>query len=146
MSSTDPSRRGRRALTIPKALLLAVVLVLALAVGVAGFILAASSATPRARSSSAFAGPVFPANLRAPSFSLTDHDGKRATLSQYRGHVVMLRLHVLPLQRRLPAHGHRDPRSARPATSHRQGARSSDQRRPGAPPPRAPARFSPARI
>lgn len=89
MSSTDPSRGGRRAPAIPKALLLAVVLVLALAVGVAGF-LAASSTTPGARPSSAFAGPVFAANLRAPSFSLTDQDGKRASLSQYRGQVVVL--------------------------------------------------------
>ncbi len=88
MSSTDSSRR--RAPASPKALVLAVVLVIALTVGMASLIVAASNTTPRARPSSAFAGPVFPANLRAPSFSLTDQDGRPATLSQYRGQVVVL--------------------------------------------------------
>jgi len=37
-----------------------------------------------------FSGPVFPAGLRAASFSLTDQDGKRVTLAQYRGQVVVL--------------------------------------------------------
>lgn len=80
MSSSGPSRRGRHALRP----LLAVGLGLALAVGVAGFVLAASSTTPRAGPGSDFAGRVFTANSRAPSFSLTDQDGRRAALSQYR--------------------------------------------------------------
>ncbi len=37
-----------------------------------------------------FAGPVFPAHLRAAPFSLTDENGQRATLLQYRGQVVVL--------------------------------------------------------
>jgi len=39
---------------------------------------------------SKFAGPVFPAGLRASPFSLQDQDGKPATLAQYRGQVIVL--------------------------------------------------------
>jgi protein SCO1/2 len=39
---------------------------------------------------SPFDGPTLPANLRAADFSLTDQYGHRVTLSQYRGHVVVL--------------------------------------------------------
>jgi len=39
---------------------------------------------------SPFDGPTLPANLRAANFSLTDQYGHRVSLSQYRGHVVVL--------------------------------------------------------
>jgi len=145
MSLTDPCRGGRRALAIPQALLLAVVLVLALAVGVAGFILAASSTTPGARPSSAFAGPVFAANLRAPSFSLTDQDGKRASLSQYRGQVVVLSFMYSRCKDACPlmATEIRALDLLPPAVRVPVLAISVDPARDS---PRAPARFSPARI
>jgi protein SCO1/2 len=37
-----------------------------------------------------FRGPVMPPNFHAPDFSLRDQDGRRATLSDYRGRVVIL--------------------------------------------------------
>jgi len=40
--------------------------------------------------SSQFAGPTFPAGLRATAFSLKDQNGKPATLTQYRGRVIIL--------------------------------------------------------
>ncbi|HEX8975894.1 MAG TPA: SCO family protein [Solirubrobacteraceae bacterium] len=42
------------------------------------------------RSNSPFDGPLMPPNLRAPAFSLVDQTGRRVSLSQYRGHVVVL--------------------------------------------------------
>jgi protein SCO1/2 len=39
---------------------------------------------------SQFDGPALPANLRAANFSLLDQNGHRVSLSQYRGHVVVL--------------------------------------------------------
>jgi len=77
---------GRRRGTLPILFLAAA---LAATIGVASFILAASS-TSQPSSTPRFAGPVFPTNLRAGSFSLTDQDGRRVTLSQYRGQVVVL--------------------------------------------------------
>jgi protein SCO1/2 len=41
-------------------------------------------------STSPFAGPVMPPNLRAADFTLRDQDGRQVTLSQYRGKVVVL--------------------------------------------------------
>jgi protein SCO1 len=50
-----------------------------------------SSSSPTAPSASTkFDGPTLPAGLRARNFSLTDQYGHRVTLSQYRGHVVVL--------------------------------------------------------
>jgi protein SCO1 len=46
--------------------------------------------TPAQASSSPFDGPEMPAGLRAAGFSLTDQNGRRVTLSQYRGKVVVL--------------------------------------------------------
>ncbi len=40
--------------------------------------------------SSPFDGPTMPPGLRATNFSLTDQNGHRVTLSQYRGRVVVL--------------------------------------------------------
>ena len=39
---------------------------------------------------SKFDGPTMPPGLRAANFSLLDQNGRRVTLSQYRGHVVVL--------------------------------------------------------
>jgi cytochrome oxidase Cu insertion factor (SCO1/SenC/PrrC family) len=39
---------------------------------------------------SAFQGPTFPSGVRAAEFSLTDEHGRRVSLSQYRGRVVIL--------------------------------------------------------
>ena len=41
-------------------------------------------------SNSPFAGPLMPPNLHARNFSLVDQNGRRVSLSQYRGHVVVL--------------------------------------------------------
>ncbi len=41
-------------------------------------------------SHSKFDGPTMPPGLRAANFSLLDQNGRRVTLSQYRGHVVVL--------------------------------------------------------
>jgi len=48
------------------------------------------SNAPSAEQRSQFDGPTMPPGLRAADFSLTDQDGRRITLSQYRGHVVIL--------------------------------------------------------
>ncbi|MHB8659574.1 MAG: SCO family protein [Solirubrobacteraceae bacterium] len=37
-----------------------------------------------------FAGPLFPAGLRASPFTLVDQNGRRATLSEYRGRVLVV--------------------------------------------------------
>jgi protein SCO1/2 len=49
----------------------------------------ATSSQPAA-STSEFDGPTMPPGLRAADFSLLDQNGNRVTLSQYRGHVVVL--------------------------------------------------------
>jgi len=49
-----------------------------------------SSASNPQKPAPQFAGPVFAPHFRAPAFSLTDQYGKPATLSQYRGRVVVL--------------------------------------------------------
>jgi protein SCO1/2 len=78
---------------IPRAqrvLMLVLVLLLA-AIGVV--LLTASKQTqspPAQNSSSPFDGPVFASGLRAANFSLVDQYGRRVTLSEYRGRVVIL--------------------------------------------------------
>jgi protein SCO1/2 len=54
------------------------------------FTLTTGKATRPTNPVAEFAGPVFPDHLRAASFSLTDQDGKRVTLANYRGQVVVL--------------------------------------------------------
>ncbi len=57
-------------------------------------VLAAGRATTSSSSAplshSPFDGPLMPPNLHAHNFSLTDQNGHRVSLSQYRGHVVVL--------------------------------------------------------
>jgi protein SCO1/2 len=69
-------------------------LLLALLVAIVVVVLTTSGATvtgsSAAASKSPFAGPLMPANLHAPNFSLVDQNGHRVSLSQYRGHVVLL--------------------------------------------------------
>ena len=48
------------------------------------------TATSTRTQSSGFDGPTMPPNLRAANFSLLDQNGKRVTLSSYRGRVVVL--------------------------------------------------------
>jgi protein SCO1/2 len=48
------------------------------------------SSASSAQRQSRFDGPTLPPGLRAADFSLTDQNGHRITLSQYRGHVVIL--------------------------------------------------------
>lgn len=60
---------------------------------VAAAAIARSQSTPTPASSQAatrFAGPTLPPGLRASDFSLPDQDGKPASLSQYRGQVVVV--------------------------------------------------------
>jgi len=45
-----------------------------------------ASTTPKSK----FDGPTMPPGLRAANFSLLDQNGQRVTMSQYRGHVVIL--------------------------------------------------------
>jgi protein SCO1/2 len=47
-------------------------------------------ASPVATAESKFDGPLLPAGLRAADFILTDQNGRRVTLSRYRGRVVVL--------------------------------------------------------
>jgi protein SCO1 len=63
----------------------------ALVCAAAGVVVLASQGktSPRALSEE-FRGPVMPPNFRAPEFSLLDQDGRRTTLSEYRGRVVIL--------------------------------------------------------
>jgi protein SCO1/2 len=49
-----------------------------------------ATSAPAPNSSSPFDGPTMPPHLRAADFSLTDWNGHRVTLSQYRGKVVVL--------------------------------------------------------
>jgi protein SCO1/2 len=67
------------------ALLAAIVVVV-----VAGRSGSGSTASTQRVSDSPFAGPTLPPGLRAANFTLSDADGRRVTLAQYRGHVVVL--------------------------------------------------------
>jgi len=49
-----------------------------------------SSTVVAAGAASAFAGAALPANIIAPPFTLSDQEGRRVSLSQYRGHVLVL--------------------------------------------------------
>jgi protein SCO1/2 len=68
------------------------VLLCVLVAGIAVVLLTARGTAERSSASSAspFDGPTMPPHLRAANFSLTDQDGHRVTLSQYRGKVVVL--------------------------------------------------------
>jgi protein SCO1/2 len=72
----------------------ALLLVLIALLGAIGVILltgrGSAGAPPAQVSSSPFDGPTLPPNLRAAGFSLTDQNGRRVTLVQYRGRVVVL--------------------------------------------------------
>jgi protein SCO1 len=80
-------RRRQLALIAVATGLLAVILAVILLVRSAG---TSDGPSRPSNPTSQFAGPVFPAGLRAAPFALTDQDGRRATLSQYRGRVVVL--------------------------------------------------------
>jgi len=61
------------------------------AIGVVLLIGSRKSTTPASRnSSSQFDGPTMPPGLRAANFTLSDQYAHAVTLSQYRGHVVVL--------------------------------------------------------
>jgi protein SCO1/2 len=49
-----------------------------------------SSTVVAASAASAFAGAALPANIIAPQFTLSDQEGARVSLAQYRGQVVVL--------------------------------------------------------
>ncbi len=49
-----------------------------------------SSTVVAASAASAFAGAALPANIIAPQFTLSDQEGSRVSLAQYRGRVVVL--------------------------------------------------------
>jgi len=75
--------------TLQRALLLVLVsLLAAIAVVLITDRPGSSASIPPHRS--AFDGPTLPPGLRAADFSLTDQNGRRVTLSRYRGHVVIL--------------------------------------------------------
>jgi protein SCO1 len=75
---------------VQRALLL-VLLSLLVAIGVVLIVDRPSDSAPVAPTThSQFDGPTLPPGLRAANFSLTDQYGHRVTLSQYRGHVVVL--------------------------------------------------------
>jgi len=91
MNEDNPALAQRRR---NRAVIIALTIVL-LALIAAMSLLAHAIRTSRGASqpsdqASQFAGPVFAAGLRAAPFSLTDQDGRRATLSQYRGRVIVL--------------------------------------------------------
>lgn len=50
----------------------------------------ASESEPAARSGSPFEGALMPRDVPAPDFSLTDQDGKRITMREYRGRPVVV--------------------------------------------------------
>jgi len=54
------------------------------------FILTAGRTSQPTPSSAQFAGPVFPPDLRAATFSLTDQNARQVKLAQFRGRVVVL--------------------------------------------------------
>jgi protein SCO1/2 len=75
---------------LQRALLLVLVSLL-VAIGVVLIVDKPSDSAPVAPNThSKFDGPTLPPNLRAANFSLIDQNGHRVTLSQYRGHVVVL--------------------------------------------------------
>jgi protein SCO1 len=74
---------------LQRLLLLALVLLLAAIAAVLTNRPGASPA-PATAHRSAFDGPTLPPGLRAANFSLQDQNGRRVTLSGYRGHVVVL--------------------------------------------------------
>ncbi len=75
---------------LQRALLVALVALLT-AIGVILLSGRGSAVSPPAQaSSSPFDGPTMPANARAAGFSLTDQNGRRVSLVQYRGKVVVL--------------------------------------------------------
>jgi protein SCO1/2 len=76
------SRVGERALAGVLVVLLAAIAVVLLGRGSSGHHASASS--------NQLQGPTLPPNLVAKNFSLTDQNGRRISLSQYRGHVVIL--------------------------------------------------------
>ena len=83
MASAVKLQRALMALLL--GLLAAIVIVLLTAGGPAAT--HSSSASP---SNSPFDGPLMPPNLHAHNFTLVDQNGHRVSLSQYRGHVVVL--------------------------------------------------------
>jgi protein SCO1/2 len=76
------SRVTERALAGALVVLLAAIAVVLLGRGSSGHHASASS--------NQLQGPTLPPNLVAKNFSLTDQSGRRISLSQYRGHVVIL--------------------------------------------------------
>ncbi|HEY2770599.1 MAG TPA: SCO family protein [Solirubrobacteraceae bacterium] len=75
---------------LQRALLLALVSLL-VAIGIVLIVDKPSDSAPVAPNTrSKFDGPTLPPGLRAANFSLTDQNGHRVTLSEYRGHVVVL--------------------------------------------------------
>ncbi len=91
MNQDNPALAQRRRTQLAVILLTIGFLALILAVGLLRhFIGTRGGASQPSDQAAQFAGPVFPAHLRAGYFSLTDQDGRWATLSQYRGRVVVL--------------------------------------------------------
>lgn len=89
MTNGTPAARRRQRLTLVGLALSTAIIALPLA------LLTQSTTTTTAPSSairpgSEFAGPTFPAGLRAAPFSLKDQNGKTASLTQYRGRVIVL--------------------------------------------------------
>jgi cytochrome oxidase Cu insertion factor (SCO1/SenC/PrrC family) len=75
---------------LQRALVLVLVSLL-VAIGVVLLVDKPSDSAPAApNTTSKFDGPTLPPDLRAANFSLTDQNGHRVTLSQYRGRVVVL--------------------------------------------------------
>jgi protein SCO1/2 len=73
--------------------LLGLLVILLAAIGVVLVTSSERSSAPTSAASTpatGFDGPVFPAGLRAPAFSLTDQNGQRVSLVEYRGRVVVL--------------------------------------------------------
>jgi protein SCO1/2 len=83
-SSMTASSHMQRALVLALVFLLAAI----------GLVLVTSGrsrvSSPRTAASSMFDGPTMPPGLRAADFSLLDQNGRRVTLSQYRGYVVVM--------------------------------------------------------
>jgi protein SCO1 len=91
MNQANPTLAQRRRNQLAVILLTIGLLALTLAVALLRYFTGATGGASQPSNQAAqFAGPVFPAHLRAAGFSLTDANGQRATLSQYRGQVVVL--------------------------------------------------------
>jgi protein SCO1/2 len=71
-------------------LLIVVLCALLAAIAAVLFTARHSQSASRATAGSPFDGPTFPPGLRAANFSLLDQNGRRTTLSAYRGRVVVL--------------------------------------------------------